>query len=104
MELYPLHVFLTVATEKSFSRAAEKLFRTQPAVSLALQRLENDLGEKLIDRPEKDLPPPPPTSPPNSKTPSPSCATTPPDASSSAPTNQPLSISSSTSSATAASI
>lgn len=55
MELYPLHVFLTVATEKSFSRAAEKLFRTQPAVSLALQRLENDLGEKLIDRSAKDL-------------------------------------------------
>jgi DNA-binding transcriptional LysR family regulator len=55
MELYPLHVFLTVATEKSFSRAAEKLFRTQPAVSLALQRLEGDLGEKLIDRSAKDL-------------------------------------------------
>jgi DNA-binding transcriptional LysR family regulator len=55
MELYPLHVFLTVATEKSFTRAAEKLFRTQPAVSLALQRLENDLGEKLIDRSAKDL-------------------------------------------------
>src|SRR6202011_1593491 len=55
MELYPLRVFLTVATEKSFSRAAEKLFRTQPAVSLALQRLENDLGEKLIDRSAKDL-------------------------------------------------
>jgi DNA-binding transcriptional LysR family regulator len=50
MELYPLRVFLTVATEKSFSRAAEKLLRTQPAVSLAVQRLENELGEKLIDR------------------------------------------------------
>jgi len=34
MELYSLQVFLTVATEKSFSRAAEKLLRTQPAVSL----------------------------------------------------------------------
>lgn len=55
MELYSLRVFLTVATEKSFSRAAEKLFRTQPAVSLALQRLESDLGEKLIDRSAKDL-------------------------------------------------
>lgn len=55
MELYPLHVFLTIATEKSFSRAAERLHRTQPAVSLALQRLENDLGEKLIDRSAKDL-------------------------------------------------
>ena len=55
MELHPLQVFLTVATEKSFSRAAEKLLRTQPAVSLALQRLETELGEKLIDRSAKDL-------------------------------------------------
>ncbi|MBZ5621544.1 MAG: LysR family transcriptional regulator [Acidobacteriia bacterium] len=55
MELYSLHVFLTVATEKSFSRAAEKLLRTQPAVSLALQKLEQELGEKLIDRSGKDL-------------------------------------------------
>jgi Transcriptional regulator len=50
MELYPLKVFLAVATEKSFSRAAEKLLRTQPAVSLAVQRLESALEEKLIDR------------------------------------------------------
>lgn len=50
MELYPLKVFLTVATEKSFSRAAEKLFRTQPAISLAVQRLEAALQERLIDR------------------------------------------------------
>lgn len=50
MELYPLKVFLAVANEKSFSRAAEKLMRTQPAVSLAVQRLESELGEKLIDR------------------------------------------------------
>jgi DNA-binding transcriptional LysR family regulator len=55
MELYSLHVFLTVAAERSFSRAAEKLLRTQPAVSLALQRLELELGEKLIDRAAKDL-------------------------------------------------
>jgi DNA-binding transcriptional LysR family regulator len=55
MELYSLHVFLTVATERSFSRAAEKLLRTQPAVSLALQRLEQELGEKLIDRSGKEL-------------------------------------------------
>ena len=55
MELYPLQVFLMVATEGSFSRAAEKLLRTQPAVSLALQRLEQELGEKLIDRSGKDL-------------------------------------------------
>jgi DNA-binding transcriptional LysR family regulator len=50
MELYTLKVFQTVASEKSFSRAAERLLRTQPAVSLAVQRLETELGEKLIDR------------------------------------------------------
>ena len=55
MELYSLQVFLTVATEKSFSRAAEKLLRTQPAVSLSVQRLEQELGEKLIDRSGKEL-------------------------------------------------
>ena len=55
MELYPLKVFLTVATEKSFSRAAEKLLRTQPAISLAVQKLESDLQEKLIDRSGKEL-------------------------------------------------
>ena len=55
MELYPLKVFLTVATEKSFSRAGEKLLRTQPAISLAIQRLETELQEKLIDRSGKDL-------------------------------------------------
>src|SRR5579872_1601587 len=55
MELYPIKVFFMVANEKSFSRAAEKLLRTQPAVSLAVQRLENDLQEKLIDRSAKEL-------------------------------------------------
>ena len=55
MELYPLKVLLTVADEKSFSRAAERLLRTQPAVSLAIQKLESDLQEKLIDRSGKDL-------------------------------------------------
>ena len=55
MELFPLKVFLMVATERSFSRAAEKLLRTQPAVSLAIQRLEAELEEKLIDRSGKDL-------------------------------------------------
>jgi DNA-binding transcriptional LysR family regulator len=55
LELHSLQVFLTVATERSFSRAAEKLSRTQPAVSLAVQRLEQEMGEKLIDRSGKDL-------------------------------------------------
>jgi len=55
MELSTLRVFMTVANERSFSRAAEKLNRTQPAVSLALQRLEAELGEKLLDRSAKDV-------------------------------------------------
>ena len=55
MELHSLRVFLTVANEKSFSRAAEKLLRTQPAISLSIQRLEQSLGEKLIDRSAKEL-------------------------------------------------
>jgi DNA-binding transcriptional LysR family regulator len=55
MELYPLQVFQTVAAERSFSRAAEKLLRTQPAVSLAVQRLEHELGEKLLDRSGKEI-------------------------------------------------
>ncbi len=55
MELYPLRVFLTVANEKSFSRAGEKLLRTQPAISLAVQRLEVELGEKLLDRTGREL-------------------------------------------------
>ena len=54
MDLSQLGIFLTVASEKSFSRAAQKLLRTQPAVSLAVQRLEGDLGEKLLDRSFKD--------------------------------------------------
>lgn len=53
MELGELRVFVTVATEHSFSRAAVKLCRTQPAISQALRRLEDDLGERLIDRSTK---------------------------------------------------
>jgi DNA-binding transcriptional LysR family regulator len=56
MELNPLKVFLTVIEEKGFSRAAEKLHRTQPAISLAIQKLESDLNqEKLIERSGKEL-------------------------------------------------
>src|SRR5258708_1464839 len=55
MELYPLKVFLTVVSERSFSRAAEKLLRTQPAVSLAIAKFESDREEKLIDRSGKEL-------------------------------------------------
>jgi DNA-binding transcriptional LysR family regulator len=54
MELSELRVFLRVAEERSFSRAAMKLHRTQPAVSQAVRRLEDSVGERLFDRATKD--------------------------------------------------
>jgi DNA-binding transcriptional LysR family regulator len=54
MDLFQLEVFLTVAREGSFSRAAEKLFRTQPAISQAIRKLEREIGEPLFDRSSRD--------------------------------------------------
>jgi DNA-binding transcriptional LysR family regulator len=53
MDLAQLEAFLHVAREKSFSRAAHKLFRTQPALSIAIKRLEQELWETLFDRSAK---------------------------------------------------
>lgn len=50
MNLGELNVFAAVAEEGSFSGAARRLHRTQPAVSQALKRLEDELGERLLDR------------------------------------------------------
>jgi DNA-binding transcriptional LysR family regulator len=50
MDLPALRIFLAVAEERSFSRAAAKVHRTQPAVSQAVRRLEDDLNEQLFDR------------------------------------------------------
>ena len=50
-----LNVFLTLVEEKSFTRAAEKLGRTQPAITQAIQRLEAELGESLLDRSGREL-------------------------------------------------
>jgi DNA-binding transcriptional LysR family regulator len=54
MELSQLEVFLTVARERRFSRAAEKLFRTQSAVSQTIRKLEDELGEPLFDRSSRE--------------------------------------------------
>ncbi len=54
MDLAQLEVFLTVAREGRFSRAAEKLFRTQSAVSQTIHKLEEELGEPLLDRSSRD--------------------------------------------------
>ena len=53
MDIPALKTFLAVAQERSFSRAAAKVHRTQPAVSQAVRRLEVDLGEQLFDRSSK---------------------------------------------------
>src|SRR5436305_9420417 len=53
MDLSALRIFLAVAEERSFTRAAAKGHRTQPAVSQAVKRLEDDLGEQLFDRSSK---------------------------------------------------
>lgn len=50
MDLALLRVFETVIAEGSFSRAGQKLYRSQPAISLAMQRLEAEFGASLIDR------------------------------------------------------
>lgn len=54
MTFEDLRVFCAVAAERSFSRAARKLRRTQPAVSQAIRRLETAAGERLIDRSSRD--------------------------------------------------
>jgi DNA-binding transcriptional LysR family regulator len=50
VDLASLQVFQTVARERSFSRAAEKLYRTQPAVSIAIRKLEQWVGQPLFVR------------------------------------------------------
>jgi DNA-binding transcriptional LysR family regulator len=54
MELSQLEVFLAVAREGRFSRAAEKLHRTQSAVSQTIHKLEEELGESLFDRSSRE--------------------------------------------------
>jgi DNA-binding transcriptional LysR family regulator len=54
MDMQALRIFLAVAEERSFSRAAARVHRTQPAVSQAVRRLEADLEEELIDRSAKN--------------------------------------------------
>jgi DNA-binding transcriptional LysR family regulator len=54
MDLAQLEVFLTVAREGRFSRAAEKLYRTQSAVSQSIRKLEEEVGEPLFDRSSRD--------------------------------------------------
>jgi DNA-binding transcriptional LysR family regulator len=54
MELNQLETFLAVAEERSFSRAAVRLHRTQSAVSQVIRKLEEAVGETLFDRAARD--------------------------------------------------
>jgi DNA-binding transcriptional LysR family regulator len=54
MELNQLETFLAVAEERSFSKAAVRLHRTQPAVSQVIRKLEASIGETLFDRAARD--------------------------------------------------
>ncbi len=50
MDLFQLETFMAVAEERSFSRAAVRLHRTQPAVSQVIRKLESEIEEVLLDR------------------------------------------------------
>ena len=54
MDLFQLETFMAVAEERSFSRAAVKLHRTQPAVSQVIRKLEVEMDEVLFDRAARD--------------------------------------------------
>jgi DNA-binding transcriptional LysR family regulator len=53
MEMAQLEYFTSVVQEKGFSKAASRVFRTQPAVSIAIRRLEEEIGLPLLERSQK---------------------------------------------------
>lgn len=55
MDFRQLETFIEVANSKSFSRAAEKLYITQPTVTNHIQNLEKELGTLLINRSGKNI-------------------------------------------------
>ena len=54
MDIAQLETFLAVAEERSFSRAAVRMHRTQPAISQVIRKLEEQVGEVLLDRAARD--------------------------------------------------
>ncbi len=50
MELMQLEMFVAVVEERSVQRAADRVSRTQPTVSIAVRKLEQDIGTILLDR------------------------------------------------------
>ncbi|MGA7921236.1 MAG: LysR family transcriptional regulator [Candidatus Acidiferrales bacterium] len=50
MELMQLEMFVAVVEERSVGKAAARVHRTQPAVSIAIARLEGEIGVAVLDR------------------------------------------------------
>jgi LysR family transcriptional regulator, hydrogen peroxide-inducible genes activator len=59
MTLSELRFIVAVAKERNFRRAAEKCFVSQPALSLAIKKLEEDLGVMIFERSRTDVSPTP---------------------------------------------
>jgi LysR family transcriptional regulator, transcriptional activator of the cysJI operon len=59
MEFYQLEILVTVMQKRSFSKAAESLYLSQPTVSAHIKSLENELGLSLFDRGKNDMLPTP---------------------------------------------
>ncbi len=55
MELHQLRGFHEIARQGSFTKAADRLFLTQPAISLQLKALEEEVGEALLERGHKRI-------------------------------------------------
>lgn len=55
MDFHQLKIFIEVARQKNFSRAAEKIFLSQPTVSAHIKALENEIGTPLFDRDRREL-------------------------------------------------
>ncbi|GAG72593.1 unnamed protein product, partial [marine sediment metagenome] len=55
MNIIQLKSFVEIVNSKSFSKAAKKLGISQPALSMQLQALEEELGTKLLDRTTKTI-------------------------------------------------
>lgn len=55
MDFHQLKIFVEVARQKNFSRAAESIFLSQPTVSAHIKALEDEIGSPLFDRSQREL-------------------------------------------------
>lgn len=55
MEFSQLEALVAIARSRSFSRAGEQLARTQPAISIAIKKLEEEIGAQLFDRSRREV-------------------------------------------------